>query len=65
MTLKPRTLSPRRPGFSPRPQQKSPTAVLENLLLVQGVLGTSLGPSLYIPNRIKVETDHKCGLIAS
>ena len=59
--LKPRTLSPERPGFSLRPQQKSPSAVLGNLLLVPGGLRkphTSLGPSQYIPDRIGVETNH-------
>ena len=67
MTLKNRTFSSRRPGLSPRPQQKSPIAVLGNLLLVPGGLRkpqTSLGPSRYIPDRIGVHTDHKRGLIA-
>ena len=68
MTLNPRTLSPTKPVLSPRPQQKSPIAVLGNLLLFPGGLRepqTSLGPSLYIPDRIGVEADHKCGSIAS
>ena len=67
-TRKPRTLSPRRPGLSPRPQQKSSIAVLGNLLLVPGGLWkpqTSLRPSRHIPDMIGVETDHKRGLIAS
>ena len=66
-TLKLRTLSRKRPGLSPRPQQKSPIAVLGNLLLVPGSLRKpqiSVRPSRYIPNRIGVETDHKLSLIA-
>ena len=35
-TLKPMTLSSRRPGLSLRPQQKSPIAVSVNLLLFPG-----------------------------
>ena len=67
-TLKPKTLSSRRLGPSPRPQQKSLIAVLGNLLLVPGGLRkpqTSLRPSQYIPDRIRVETDHKLSLITS
>ena len=62
-TLKPRTLSPRRPGLSPRPQQKLPIAVLGNMLLVPGgmrKLQTSLRPSWYIPDKLI----KKIGLIA-
>ena len=65
---RPVTLSPRRPGLSSRPQQKTPIAVLGNLLLVPGglrKLQTSLRPSQYISNRIRVETDNKHSLITS
>ena len=68
VTLKPMILSPRRSGLCPRPQQKSPIAVLRNLLLVPGGQRkpqTNLRPSQYIPDRIGVETGHKHDLIAS
>ena len=49
-------------------EKNSPITVSVNRLLVpRGVRKpqTSLRPSRYIPNRIGVEIDHKCGLIAS
>ena len=62
----PAYLNPR--NLYPRPQQKSPITVSVYQLLVPGGLRkpqTSLRPSRYIPNRIRVETDHKYGLITS
>ena len=61
VTLKPRTLIPWRPELSPRHRQKLPIDVSGGLRKPE----TSLGPSLYIPNRIGLETDHKSGLISS
>ena len=67
-TPKLRALSLKMSELSPKPQQKSPIAVLRNLLLVTGGLKkpqTSLRPSRYIPYRIRIETDHKLSLIVS
>ena len=52
-TLNPWTHSPRRPGLSPRPQQKSPVTVSVNRLLVPGLRKpqSSLRPSRYIPRQ--------------
>ena len=63
---RPATLNPR--TLSLRPQQNRPLLSSGNLLLVPGgprKPQTGLRPSLYIPDRIGVETIHKCGLITS